>query len=251
MALLTPDLPDSPDTVLDQARPQSEGLPTLDRRVEIFLRAVHGPDGGATADQRQMARDRIIAAMAADLAGGLKVQDGTQRVGDADVAASVASAAPIHAYAAQKRPSTIAAAASAAVQRVFGNFLSLRGFRLVPALAMLLLVIAGGAIWFLYPEASFEVASKNPESQVTGTDAFVVQILERSSEADAQAAYYALQSKFPAILGDRAPLIRRIELGDASIIYRAELGTYNSFEQGREICSKLSDAKETCMVRRR
>src|SRR5262249_48731879 len=45
-----------------------EGLPSLDARVEMFLRAVHGPQAEPTAAQRMAARAHILDAMAADLA---------------------------------------------------------------------------------------------------------------------------------------------------------------------------------------
>jgi Tetratricopeptide repeat len=43
-------------------------LPSLDQRVEMFLTAVNGPDATVSSDMRTAARERIIAAMAADLA---------------------------------------------------------------------------------------------------------------------------------------------------------------------------------------
>ena len=43
-------------------------LPTLEQRTDMFLRAVHGPGHPITAELRAAARERLLAAMAADLA---------------------------------------------------------------------------------------------------------------------------------------------------------------------------------------
>ena len=45
-------------------------LPTLNERVEMYLRAVHGSEHVATADARAAAREQMLSAMAADLADG-------------------------------------------------------------------------------------------------------------------------------------------------------------------------------------
>ena len=44
------------------------GLPTLDQRVDMFVHAMHGPAAAVTAEMRAAARQRLLAAMAADLA---------------------------------------------------------------------------------------------------------------------------------------------------------------------------------------
>src|SRR5258707_15747426 len=43
-------------------------LPSLDDRVEIYLRAVHGPDYVTTAGERTAVREQILDAMADDIA---------------------------------------------------------------------------------------------------------------------------------------------------------------------------------------
>jgi tetratricopeptide (TPR) repeat protein len=53
---------------LEEEAGDLERLPGLDERANMFLRAVHGPDAEPTAGQRTAARERILAAMAADLA---------------------------------------------------------------------------------------------------------------------------------------------------------------------------------------
>jgi hypothetical protein len=46
------------------------------------------------------------------------------------------------------------------------------------------------------------------------------------NEADARAAYRVLQDKLPAVLGSRAVLIKRADLGDKGAFYRAMVGPF-------------------------
>jgi tetratricopeptide (TPR) repeat protein len=62
MGLLASDLDEA-----DRTEPAPESLPSLDARIEMFLRAVHGPQAEPTAGQRAAARAHILDAMAADL----------------------------------------------------------------------------------------------------------------------------------------------------------------------------------------
>jgi tetratricopeptide (TPR) repeat protein len=66
MALLELGLEDSDRTPAEAG--QAERLPSLDERTDMFLRAVHGPAAEFTAEERSAARERILAAMAVDLA---------------------------------------------------------------------------------------------------------------------------------------------------------------------------------------
>ena len=77
-----------------------------------------------------------------------------------------------------------------------------------------------------------------------------MQILAERSDADVRRAYGTYRIRFPAIQGDGQVLVRRVELGDNNIEYRAELGPYDSFEKAREICAKLSDPNTPCAVLR-
>src|SRR5438876_11599848 len=45
-------------------------LPTLNERVEMYFRAIHGSEHVATADERAAAREQMLSAMAVDLADG-------------------------------------------------------------------------------------------------------------------------------------------------------------------------------------
>jgi hypothetical protein len=59
------------DDELGRQRDESDTLPTIERRVELYLRAVHGARP-ATEEQRADARRRILEAMAVDMANALE-----------------------------------------------------------------------------------------------------------------------------------------------------------------------------------
>src|SRR5437016_9747018 len=52
--------------------------------------------------------------------------------------------------------------------------------------------------------------------------AYVVQVSAQKTESEAQSSYRALQAKYPAVLGGREPSIRRADLGDKGVYYRAQ-----------------------------
>ena len=66
----------------------------------------------------------------------------------------------------------------------------------------------------------------------------------------AQASYRALQSKFPSVLGSRAPLIKRADLGDHGVYYRAMVGPFGSSDEASQFCGILKSAGGQCVVQR-
>jgi hypothetical protein len=211
-------------------------LPSLDERVEIYLHAMHGADYSATAAERAAARTKFIDAVADDIAREIleTAEESTAPAKPPALAAMVAGIAAIYASA----------------HRSFTR-LSLHTETFVPALAVLVLFVVGSAVWLLWSTEDFELGSAAPESTLVEHETFVVQILAERSDADVRRAYGTYRIRFPAILGDGQPLIRRVELGDNNVEYRAELGPYDSFEKAREICTKLSEPNTPCAVLRR
>jgi cell division septation protein DedD len=100
-------------------------------------------------------------------------------------------------------------------------------------------------------EPRTQVASTNPtQSAATGGGSYVVQVSSQRSEADAQASYRALQGKFPSVLGSRPPLIKRADLGDKGVYYRAMVGPFASSEEAAHVCSNLKTAGGQCVVQK-
>jgi hypothetical protein len=79
---------------------------------------------------------------------------------------------------------------------------------------------------------------------------YLVQVSSQRNEADAQASYKALQGKFPAVLGSHAPLIKRADLGDKGVYYRAMVGPFGSPDEASQFCGSLKSAGGQCVVQR-
>jgi hypothetical protein len=100
-------------------------------------------------------------------------------------------------------------------------------------------------------DARTRVASQNATPAAPGGGGnYVVQVSSQRSEADAQASYRALQGKFPSVLGSRAPLIKRADLGDKGVYYRAMVGPFASSEEAAQVCGNLKTAGGQCVVQK-
>jgi hypothetical protein len=100
-------------------------------------------------------------------------------------------------------------------------------------------------------DARTRVASTNAAQPApSGGGSYVVQVSSQRSEADAQASYRALQGKFPSVLGSRAPLIKRADLGDKGVYYRAMVGPFTSSEEAAQVCGNLKTAGGQCVVQK-
>ena len=96
------------------------------------------------------------------------------------------------------------------------------------------------------PAAAPKVAS--PSSPVAG--GYVVQVSSQRSEADAQASFRGLQSKYPRELGDREPIVRRADLGPKGIYYRALVGPFGTAADADQLCNDLKADGGQCIVQK-
>jgi hypothetical protein len=87
-------------------------------------------------------------------------------------------------------------------------------------------------------------------STAGGAGGYLVQVSSQRSESDAKASYKALQGKFPAVLGSHSPLIKRADLGDKGVYYRAMVGPFGSSEEAAQFCGNLKTAGGQCVVQR-
>jgi hypothetical protein len=103
-------------------------------------------------------------------------------------------------------------------------------------------------------ETRTHVATNNPVQTAPsgggGSGGYLVQVSSQRNEADAQASYRALQGKFPSVLGSRAPLIKRADLGDKGVYYRAMVGPFGSPDEASQFCGSLKTAGGQCVVQR-
>ena len=95
-------------------------------------------------------------------------------------------------------------------------------------------------------------AAPNPPAQAApvGAARSYVQISSRRSETDAKASFKTLQGKYPKVLGGKRVVIRRAELGDRGVHYRAMVGPFAGVEQAAGLCSRLKAAGGQCVVQR-
>ncbi len=103
-------------------------------------------------------------------------------------------------------------------------------------------------------EPAARVAAINP-AQIApggggGSGGYLVQVSSQRNEADAQASYRALQGKFPSVLGSRAPVIKRADLGEKGVYYRAMVGPFGSSDEASQFCGSLKSAGGQCVVQR-
>lgn len=89
-----------------------------------------------------------------------------------------------------------------------------------------------------------------PEATSTAGGGYAVQVTSQRSEDEAEAAFRALQAKYPQELGGRRPIVRRADLGAKGVYYRALVGPFASGEQATELCSKLKAAGGSCIIQR-
>jgi len=100
--------------------------------------------------------------------------------------------------------------------------------------------------------AESRMASTNPaDTGVTPTNGYLVQVSSQRSENDAQASYKSLQTKFPDVLGQRAPVIKRADLGEKGIYYRAMVGPFGTPDEAVQLCNSLKTAGGQCVVQKK
>jgi SPOR domain len=102
------------------------------------------------------------------------------------------------------------------------------------------------------PPPSAAVAPSRPPARVasapSGNGSYLVQVSSQRSEADAQASFRSLQSRYSGVLGDRQPVIRRADLAGKGTYYRAMVGPFSTRDQAVQLCSSLKAAGGDCVV---
>jgi hypothetical protein len=100
--------------------------------------------------------------------------------------------------------------------------------------------------------APARVASTNPTQPAApaASGGYLVQVSSQKNEADAQASYRALQTKFPSVLGPHSSLVKRVDLGEKGVYYRAYAGPFGSSEEAVQVCNSLKSAGGQCLIQR-
>jgi len=79
---------------------------------------------------------------------------------------------------------------------------------------------------------------------------YVVQVAAQKTEADAQTTWQSLQQRYPTILAGQQAQIRRVDLGERGVFYRAQVGPFSSRVQASEVCQSLKAAGGECVIQR-
>jgi cell division septation protein DedD len=82
----------------------------------------------------------------------------------------------------------------------------------------------------------------------SGSGGFVVQIAAQKTEAEARAAFHALQSKYPHILGAHQPIFRQTGIKDLGAFHLVAIGPFASSQQAANVCADLKTAGGQCIV---
>ena len=100
-------------------------------------------------------------------------------------------------------------------------------------------------------EPPARVAAVNPTAASAaegGGGNFVVSVASQDSEAAAQEAFRVAQGKYASVLGSRSPLIKRVDMPDGKVKYRATVGPYRTRQEAAQFCSELKAAGGQCFV---
>jgi cell division septation protein DedD len=93
-------------------------------------------------------------------------------------------------------------------------------------------------------------APRAPAASEGAASGYSVQLSSQRSEAEAQASYRSLQSKYPDQLSDRSVMIRRVDLGAKGVYYRAMVGPFASSDEATQLFSELKAAGGQCLIQR-
>jgi SPOR domain len=215
-------------------------VPTLDERVSLYLRAVHG-NREFTEEERSNARNALLDSMAAEIT--------------AQVQPEVTEPRPLHPYEAPtqywqsvQRKETIRVAP---IARRRTSILALT------ATLGLALIVTGGTLGYrwTHPYIGEEVSEPSQQDRVPppttsprspstrpAPSEHVVQIASQRSEADVLAVFRRLQQEQPTLFSQAT--LSRIDLGPQS--YSARVGPFASEKDAAAACLALAAADIRC-----
>ncbi|MEW6121127.1 MAG: SPOR domain-containing protein [Pseudomonadota bacterium] len=99
------------------------------------------------------------------------------------------------------------------------------------------------------PAAPAAAAAAAPPA-AAANGAYVVQVSSQKSEADALGSFKVLQTRYPQLLGSYKASVRRADLGDKGVFYRALVGPFASRDEANTLCNALQAQGGTCFVTR-
>lgn len=83
---------------------------------------------------------------------------------------------------------------------------------------------------------------------VSESGSYVVQVASQRTESDAMGSWKALQARYPNLLGGYRASVKKADLGERGIYYRAQVGPFASSDQANELCRALKAQGGDCLV---
>ena len=99
----------------------------------------------------------------------------------------------------------------------------------------------------LTPQARAGTTASIPQTQ---TGNYLVQVASQRNEAEALSSFRVLKAKYPAVLGSSTASIKRADLGDKGVYYRAMVGPFGTPDDASRFCGSLKSAGGQCIVQR-
>jgi len=103
------------------------------------------------------------------------------------------------------------------------------------------------------PDRVATAPASGPRLAATSSSAgggYMAQLSSQHSEAEAQASFHTLQSKYPKELGDREAIVRRADLGPKGIYYRTMVGPFGTATDANQFCGGLKAVGGQCIVQK-
>jgi hypothetical protein len=79
---------------------------------------------------------------------------------------------------------------------------------------------------------------------------YLVQVSAQNTEEDALRSFKTLQTKYPQVLGNREPIISKVDVPNKGTKYRAQFGPFASSDQATQACNSLKAAGGQCFIQR-
>ncbi|TCT02850.1 SPOR domain-containing protein [Aquabacter spiritensis] len=93
-----------------------------------------------------------------------------------------------------------------------------------------------------------QAAVSPPPAVATGS--YVVQVSSQRTEADALGSWKVLQGRYPQLLGAYTASVRKADLGERGIYYRAQVGPFAGRDDANTLCNALRAQGGDCVVTR-
>ncbi|MEH2527535.1 MULTISPECIES: SPOR domain-containing protein [unclassified Bradyrhizobium] len=101
------------------------------------------------------------------------------------------------------------------------------------------------------PEPQTRVAATNPTQTAPASEGggtFLVSVTSQDSESAARESFRVAQGKYASVLGSRSPVIKRVDLADGKVKYRAMVGPYRTRQEAVQFCTELKGAGGQCFI---